>query len=188
MAAAIQAHLQARSSLLPYFEVNLTIMFDDLKDSTSYVAAHGDRRWQQLMQQHHDLLHPIIARHHGQVIKNLGDGSLAIFPNAAAAVRAALEIQQELHRHNQTALPENQLHLRLGLHSGRALLSDTDVLGLAVSQAARVCGEANAGEIVISETTYHEAGEAASVFESLGVRKLKGIEGEVRLYRKGVQR
>lgn len=187
MAASVQAYFQTNRSLVQPFEVELTTLFDDIKDSTAYVAEHGDRQWQQLMQQHNNLLHPIIARHQGQVVKNLGDGSLAIFADAALAVHAALDIQQELQHHNRAISSENQLHVRIGLHTGRALLSDTDVLGLAVSLATRVCSEADAGEVVISEDTYRQAGEVAAGFEALGARELKGVEGEVGLYRRVVQ-
>ncbi len=163
-------------------------MFDDIKDSTSYISQHGDLKWQELMQQHNDLLHPIIERQPGQVVKNLGDGSLATFPNAAEAVRAALEIQAELRRHNRRAGAGSQLYIRLGLHTGRALLGAVDVLGLAVSLASRVCDQANADEVVISEATYRQAGNAAAEFEAVGRQRLKGIAEPVALYRRVVQK
>jgi class 3 adenylate cyclase len=56
---------------------------------------------------------------------------------------------------------------------------------LAVNLAARVCGQAEAGEIVISEATYHEAEEVTTDFKSLGLRPLKGVEEPVGLYRLG---
>lgn len=187
IAASIQAHLPVGSPLFEQFEVELTLLVDDIKDSTPYVTQYGDRQWQQLAQQHNDLLHPLILQHHGRVVKNTGDGSLAVFPDTIEAVQAALEIQAALHRHNCAALPINQLHVRLGLHTGRALLSATDVLGLAVNLATRVCGQADAGEVVISEATYCQAGDVAAGFAALGPRQLKGIAEPVLLYRKTLQ-
>ncbi len=187
IAASIQEYLQPHHPLFEHFEVELTIMFDDIKDSISYIAQHGDRKWQELIQQHDDLLHPVIKRHGGHVVKSLGDGSLAIFSNAAEAAQAALEIQCDLLRHNRQAKSSNQLYIRLGLHTGRALLSAADVLGLAVSLASRVCNQADANEIVISEATYHQAGDAAADFESMGPQRLKGIAEPIALYRRSYQ-
>ncbi len=186
LAQAIQNQVQSNASDYALSE-NLTIMFDDIKDSTAYAGKHGDQQWHQLVQRHDQLLKPIINRYQGRVIKSLGDGSLSIFPGASGAVQAALKIQQALHIANQTASPIDQLHIRLGIHTGPALLSTTDVLGLAVSLASRVCGQADAGEIVISEATYKQAGDLAANFEIIGERKLKGIEKPQKLYRKPLE-
>jgi len=178
---------QSETSLFERFEINMTVMFDDIKDSTPYVFQYGDQNWLALVQQHDDLLHPIIAAHKGRVINNLGDGSLSIFPNATQAVQAAQEIQSELQRFNGKAKPLNQLHIRLGLHTGQAIVRGDDILGLAVHIASRICGKADAGEIVISETTYQAAGDVALDCENLGQQKLKGIPEPITLYRKSLQ-
>ncbi|MFQ5419933.1 MAG: adenylate/guanylate cyclase domain-containing protein, partial [Anaerolineae bacterium] len=98
-------------------------------------------------------------RHYeGRVMNHLGDGSLSIFTDAAQAVRAAQAMQTALHQHNRSAPANRQMPLRIGLHSGKALVGHETVLGLAVNLAARVCETAVAGEIVVSEATYEMGG------------------------------
>jgi class 3 adenylate cyclase/thiamine kinase-like enzyme len=159
----------------------VTIMFDDIVDSTGYIQAHDDQQWQQLVQLHDRLLHPIVTHYEGRVVNQLGDGHLTIFSDATKAVLAALDIQRTLHGHNETAPAEWQLPVRIGLHTGKALVG-TMVLGLAVNLAARVCETAVSGEVVISKATYEMSGTA--VFVPLGENPLKGFDDPVDLYGK----
>lgn len=166
-----------------FLEADVTIMFEDIADSTGYIRRHGDPQWQKLVQQHDTTLHKIIGHYKGRVMNQLGDGSLSIFSDAAQAVRAALAIAAALGERNRNAGPAWQLPVRIGLHSGKALVGRNMVLGLAVNLASRVCDTAVAGEIVISEATYEMGRGEAAVFQPFGSQKLKGFTNPITLYR-----
>ena len=46
-----------------------------------------------------ELIEPILARHEGRIVKLMGDGALVEFPSASEAVRAAVEVQEAVSRH-----------------------------------------------------------------------------------------
>ena len=65
-----------------------------------------------------------VAGHGGRIVDTAGDSVLAVFPSAIGAVEAAIEIQDELGRRNET-LPEDQrMHFRLGVNLGDVIEKD----------------------------------------------------------------
>lgn len=183
LAALVQEHVRRNYPLPSLFKIECTIMFDDLKDSVRYVVKYGDQAWQELMQRHDTLVKPIIAQHRGQVVKGLGDGCLAIFVEAREAVQAALAIQRSVQEQNSILAPEQGLRIRIGLHTGPVIAGADDILGLTVSLAARICGVADEGEIVISEQTCQQAAGVSAGFAAIEPRLLKGLDQPVSLYR-----
>ena len=78
-----------------------TILVTDLVGSTAIRVRLGEEQADTLRRVHDDLLTAAVTGHGGTVVKGLGDGVLAMFPGAAEAVAAAVEIQQEAHRHGR---------------------------------------------------------------------------------------
>ena len=182
LAQTIHSQLTANKSSFSQVE-NITIVFDDIKNSTVYADQCGDVQLQQLIKRHDDLLYSVISNYHGRIIKNIGDGSLFIFSDAGEAVEAAIAIQKAVHQANQTASTQDKFQVRIGAHTGRALVNELDILGLAVSIASRICNQADAGEIFISEITHQQAGDGIKDFKQAGTFQLNGLQETVILYR-----
>lgn len=158
---------------LPPPERQITvIVFTDLVGSTSRAAATGDAEWKRLLDHHDGVNRNAVVRRGGEVIKTTGDGVFALLPSATAAIEAAQAIRKELGEHD--------LAVRIGIHLGEVDRRGTDVSGLAVNVAARIMGEASAGQILVSDLVTAVA--VSPAFEAVGVRTLKGVEGEWNLF------
>src|SRR5687768_14108293 len=107
----------------------VTILFSDIKGSTSYFERKGDVEGLAMLQRHNTLLFPCVEREGGRVIKTIGDAIMACFEDPVAAVKAAIGMQQALERDRVTMPDDEQIHIRVGLHTGLGLLKDNDVYG-----------------------------------------------------------
>lgn len=168
---------------------NLTLLFTDLKGSTSLYDRIGDLNAYNLMREHFALLREIVAGRHGAIVKTMGDAIMASFSNPASALEAAAM----MHRETQKVLRGGEeLILKIGLHSGPCVAVETneqlDYFGQTVNIASRVQEVAEAGEIVCTEGVY-EAASAAGVIERTGLTAgqdqalLKGVGNPVTIYR-----
>ena len=92
-----------------------------------------------------ELVNPKIGEHRGRIVKNTGDGFLAMFDSASRAVRCGLKITQAAHRIG--------LGIRVGCHTGEIALVAGSARGVAVHTAARVMATAEAGNVFVSKTT-----------------------------------
>ncbi len=137
---------------------NVTVMFTDIVDSTRYWDAEGDVNGRLMVDQHNQLVFPVIRKFKGKIIKTIGDSVMASFKSPDKAMRAAIGIQQSLAAHRE----ENEnfnLKIRIGMHSGEALIERNDVFGDTVNVAARVESEADADEILVSSYTKEQVGD-----------------------------
>jgi class 3 adenylate cyclase len=127
----------------------MTIVFTDIVGSTVMMERLGEDRWVELMLLHNRLVRDCVAVHDGEVVKSQGDGFMAVFASATAALSCAVELQQILARHNARH-PDEQLAVRIGVHTGNIYATEHDFLGKAVVLAARITGRARGGEILVS--------------------------------------
>jgi class 3 adenylate cyclase len=117
-----------------------------------------------------------IVRNGGRLLKELGDGVLAMFDSVSSAVVTAREIQS-------AAQAAGLFQLRIGIHLGEVTVSAGDVFGDGVNIAARIEAFAEPGTIVASETVYNNVRNKDGVnCLDLGIRELKGIAEPIRLY------
>jgi class 3 adenylate cyclase len=150
----IQALLQARASAeqeLERMRSPVTILFSDIKGSTSYFEKKGDHEGLVMVQRHNGLLIPIIEHSGGVVVKTIGDAIMARFEDPVDAVHAAVGMQRALESDRAGRVSEDQIHVRIGLHTGRGLIKDNDVFGDVVNAASRVQHEAQPDQILITE-------------------------------------
>ncbi len=130
----------------------ITIMFTDIVDSTRYWDSQGDLNGRLMVDQHNRLVFPVIKRFKGNIIKTIGDSVMASFKTPENALRAAAGIQQSIEAYRRNH--ENfKLEVRIGLHTGEALVEKNDVFGDTVNVAARVEAEADANEVLVSKST-----------------------------------
>src|SRR5215218_5094867 len=151
-----------------------TVLFTDIVDSTRVATELGDRRWHRTLDQHNAVVRKHLARFRGREIKTTGDGFLASFDGPARAIRAADAIRAELR--------ELGLEVRVGLHTGEVELVGEDIGGIAVHIAARVMGQAGAGELLCSRTVKDLVAGSGFRFADRGTHRLKGIPDDWQLY------
>ena len=151
-----------------------TILFTDLVDSTARAAELGDRRWRHLLERHDAAVRRQLALHRGREVKTVGDGFLATFDGPARAIRCADALRGEL--------GSLGLEVRSGIHTGEVELIGDDLGGIAVNIGARIGAEAVAGEVLVSSTVRELVVGSGLEFADRGVRSLKGVPGEWRLF------
>jgi class 3 adenylate cyclase len=151
-----------------------TVLFTDIVGSTERARELGDRRWRDLLEQHHTLVRRELERFRGREVDTAGDGFLATFDGPARALRCARAITE--------AVRPLGLEVRAGVHTGEVELADNAVRGIAVHTGARVAAHAGAGEVLVSQTVKDLVAGSGIEFDDRGPRELKGIPGEWRLY------
>ncbi|TAV74246.1 adenylate/guanylate cyclase domain-containing protein [Rhizobium leguminosarum] len=131
-----------------------------------------------------DVFEPVIERHHGRLVKTMGDGLLVEFQSVVDALRCAVEVQQLKATQSAAALPEHRLEFRIGINLGDIIVEGEDIQGDGVNIADRIQALAEPGGIAISGTTYDQVKSKIPVgFASLGEQRLKSITEPVRVYR-----
>jgi class 3 adenylate cyclase len=142
--------------------------------STEHQARVGPREWSRLTDQHEALVRDLLARHRGREVKTIGDGFLATFDGTARGLRCAAEIVK--------GAEGVGLLLRAGVHAGEVELRGSDIAGLTVTIASRVCDLAGPGEVLVTRTvTDHVVGSDIG-FDNRGKHKLKGVPGSWQLF------
>jgi pimeloyl-ACP methyl ester carboxylesterase len=151
-----------------------TVLFTDIVGSTELAADLGDRRWRELLEQHHTLVRRELDRFRGRELNTAGDGFLATFDGPARAIACACSVRDAARRLG--------LQIRFGLHTGELELHGSEIRGIAVHTGARVVGKAGPGEVLASSTVRDLVAGSGLEFEDRGSHELKGVPGEWRLY------
>ena len=105
---------------------------------------------------HRTLVAPGIKDHGGRVVKLMGDGLLAEFASAVAAVGCAHQIQQALAGREPDTDAEHRLLLRIGVNLGDIIIDGQDIYGDGVNVAARLEALAEPGGLVVSEAVHQQ--------------------------------
>jgi class 3 adenylate cyclase len=158
----------------------VVIAFSDIEGSTELNEELGDREWVKLLERHNKLIYKHVEAHGGHVVKSQGDGFMIAFPDPAKAVLCSIAVQRAL-----TANPErwDNIRVRIGLHMGSSVRRGDDLFGRNVAMAARVAGQADGGEILVSAAV-REAIEDSSEIALGRAREveLKGLRGTHEVY------
>lgn len=120
---------------------------------------------------------PTLVRHHGRIVKLMGDGALIEFASAVDATLCAMALQ------SVAAATDPSLRFRMGLNLGDVIAEDGDLYGEGVNIAARLQALAEPGGIILSEAVReHVARKLSLALEDLGPMSLKNIERAVRAF------
>ena len=151
-----------------------TVLFTDIVGSTERAAELGDRRWTELLAEHHRVVRAELEHHRGRIVRVEGDGTLSTFDGPARAINCATAIRR--------ALIPLGVEIRAGLHTGELELAETGVEGIAVHIGARVAALAGPGDVLVSSTVKDLVVGSGIDFEDRGARELKGVPGEWRVH------
>jgi class 3 adenylate cyclase len=151
-----------------------TVLFTDIVDSTRLATELGDRRWRDLLEEHHKVVRTCLERFEGREVKTTGDGFLAVFDGPTRAVECAQGITADM--------PSLGIQVRAGLHTGEVELMGDDVGGIAVHVAARISALGDAGVVLTSRTVRDLAAGSGIEFDSFGRHALKGVADEWDVY------
>ncbi|HEX2159934.1 MAG TPA: adenylate/guanylate cyclase domain-containing protein [Actinomycetes bacterium] len=160
----------------------LIFLFTDVEGST--------RLWERLpqamkaaLERHDRILQAAVAGSNGQVVKTTGDGMMATFASAAAAVSACLTVQRDLAAEPWGAT--GALRVRMGLHAGEAATRSSDYFGPAVNRTARIMAVGHGGQVLLSSAAAalvtDQLPDGAGL-RDLGVHRLKDLGRAERLF------
>lgn len=159
----------------------VVILFTDIQESTALNERIGDRAWVKLIARHDEMVHRLVAKHGGHVVKSQGDGFMIAFARAEPAVRCATAIQRALQR--RTGKQHTAIRVRIGVHLGRSVRRGDDLFGRNVAMAARVAAAADGAQILISEAVRDAVAGCPGITVDAGREtELKGFAGSHRLY------
>ncbi len=162
-------------------EVQLAILFADVCGSTKLYEVHGDAKAREAIAKCVDLMSEATTHQGGRVVKTIGDEVMATFDTADDAAQAAAEMQEGITEGmNVDGKP---LAIRIGFHFGPALLENNDVFGDAVNVAARMAGQAKAGQILTTNLTLTSLSDIwQASTRQVDLAQLKGKKDEVAMY------
>jgi class 3 adenylate cyclase len=157
-------------------------LFADLRGYTAFVEAHGDEAAANLLDAYRRIVRQVVRGSGGAEIKTEGDSFYVVFPSASQAVRCGLAI--EAAAASWTAQePGQPIAVGIGVHAGETAETAEGYVGLAVNIAARICAQASAGEVLVSDTVRALVRSSADVtFSPRGKRRLKGIVEPIAVY------
>jgi TolB-like protein/class 3 adenylate cyclase len=160
------------------------ILVADIVGYSRLAGADEDRILARLRTLRSDLIDPILAVHHGRVVKRTGDGAIVEFRSVVDAVRCAIEVQSGLAERNAGLPPEKRIEYRVGIHLGDVVEeADGDLMGDGVNIAARLEGVAKPGAICLSEQAYWQVkGRLDLKVSDLGATQLKNIAEPIHAY------
>jgi adenylate cyclase len=160
------------------------ILVADIVGYSRLAGADEDRILARLRTLRSDLIDPILAVHHGRVVKRTGDGAIVEFRSVVDAVRCAIEVQSGLAERNAGLPPEKRIEYRVGIHLGDVVEEDDgDLMGDGINIAARLEGVAKPGAICLSEQAYWQVkGRLDLAVTDLGATQLKNIAEPIRVY------
>jgi class 3 adenylate cyclase len=164
----IESYLAQREQMESLFQEKytrvLSVMFTDLKGSTTIAETEGDLVSRMLIKQHNDIVMPAIKEGNGVFVKSIGDGTLSYFETAIDAVRAAVRIQKGMDALNMSGKFKIPVLMRVGIHTGKCIVEQSDIFGDTVNTASRFESSANPGEIFLSEDTYNALSDRSEIY------------------------
>jgi class 3 adenylate cyclase len=155
-----------------------TVLFTDIVGSTEMCSKHGDDAAIAMLNVHDRIVRAAIGEQFGREVKHTGDGIMAAFNSAAGAVRSACKVLGELRDHN-AAGPEFPVDVRIGIAAGEPVEQAADLFGSTVQLAARLCAQANPGQILVANVVADLCIGKNLRFVDAGECELKGFEGKI---------
>ena len=154
----------------------VTFLFTDIEGSTRLLQELGDD-FAGVLARHREVARVIFEQQDGHEVDTQGDAFLVAFSRARDAVAAAAFVQR--------ASADEDIRVRIGIHSAEAISTDEGYVGLGVHRAARVCAAAHGGQVLLSQATRELLRETPledAELRDLGEHRLKDLANAQRLY------
>jgi class 3 adenylate cyclase len=159
----------------------VTMLLTDVEGSTALVHRLGDG-YGDLLERLRALLRDAALGSGGHVVEARADEFFAVFEQPAAALAMALSVQRELR--TRASAGDEEVRVRIGIHSGYPTRARSNYIGMAVHTAARVCDAAHGGQIVVSGDFRTAIGVALPNgvrLRRLGAYQLRGLPDEIEM-------
>ncbi|MEA2652484.1 MAG: adenylate cyclase, partial [Chloroflexota bacterium] len=158
-------------------------LFADLRGYSAFTERHGDQAARELLTRYRRSVRDVIGKFDGAEIRTEGDSFYVVFDSVSQAVRAGLAILVAVAEPSADATT-HPVPVGIGVHAGEAEDSAEGIVSSAVNVAARICAQAQPGELLVSDTVRAlTRGYLDVSFQARGRRHLKGIAEPVALYR-----
>ncbi|MFL5867951.1 MAG: adenylate/guanylate cyclase domain-containing protein [Thermoleophilaceae bacterium] len=157
----------------------MAIVFTDLVEFSDFALEAGDETALELLRQVGEAIEPPVGEHGGEVVKRLGDGMMAVFPEPQQALDAVVEAQERL---SGVQADGYQPRIRAGLHVGQPRKLGGDYLGVDVNIAARVAEEAGPDELLVSDRAMAELDGEALKAKRKRRFSVKGVPKDLTVY------
>jgi class 3 adenylate cyclase len=188
---------QGDESILESHRREIVVVFCDIRGFTAFAERAEPEEVMALLKDYHAALGPIVTRYEGTLDKYGGDGMMVFFndplPTPEPAKRA-IEMALAMREAAQALLKTwrglgHDIGFGVGISQGYATLGqigfaermDYTAIGTVTNLAARLCGEAKDGQILISRRVATAVNDTASL-EEIGDLSLKGLSQAVAVY------
>lgn len=163
---------------------DIAVLFTDVVGSTNFFKTHGDLRGREMLRTHHNMAMSIVEEYGGSLIKEVGDSVLVYFPDPKEALKAAIMMQHKFLLHNREGGPNDEIHVRIGLHYGKVIVEEKDIYGDVVNVAAKLTNLANGDQIFVSDEVYNTTKEVPSInFELTNFWNMKNVPTGLTIYK-----
>lgn len=155
--------------------VQTTVVFTDLHGSTAVFEALGNALATETVTEITTWVTQQCVQSGGKVVKTLGDGVLAMFPDGQSAVNAVIGIQRTHSKRLLRSPVELRMPMRIGVASGEVEIVAGDCYGDAVNVASRLCDLCGPYQIWANAASLTSATETqGSSFRVLGPINIRG--------------
>jgi adenylate cyclase len=159
----------------------VALLVSDIEGSTELFERLGEDGARRVVHVHNRVLRQCLRAYQGREVQHTGDGMIAAFTSSSLAVHCSVAVQQGCASHNRLS-PREQLRVRIGLHAGLVRQEESRLFGAAVNVTVRVCSQARAGQIVITEELAHRFDASSFPLIDRGVVPLKGLSRAFQLF------
>jgi predicted ATPase/class 3 adenylate cyclase len=153
----------------------VTFLFTDIEGSTLLLRELGGR-YADVLAEHNRVLREVFSRHGGLEVGSQGDSFFVAFLDAGSAVAAARDVQ--------AGLAGGPVRVRIGIHTGEAVVTEEGYVGIDVHRAARIMSAGHGGQVLLSESTRQLLGGNGELLD-LGEHRLKDLGAPHRLFQLG---
>jgi len=151
------------------------IMFTDIVGYTKIMEV-SESSAIQLRQRHREVFESVTAKYEGKIINYYGDGTLSIFKSTVNSVKCAVELQKHF-------CQKPKVPLRIGIHTGDIILTESDIIGDSVNLASRIESLGIAGAILVSEMVVEEIKNQEGLpVKRIGSFHFKNVEKPKEIY------
>ncbi|MBI3298040.1 MAG: RDD family protein [Elusimicrobia bacterium] len=162
---------------------HLTILLTDIKGFTDKTSHKSRAAIQELLDEHRDIVLPVLEKGGGKLVKTIGDAFLMTFESPTDAVLAGIAVQEGLRQRNEGKAEADRIEVRIAINAGEVNLAEGDIFGEPVNITARIEGMAEAGEVTFTEAVYLAMNKNEVPSSEVGLWQLKGIPEKIRVYK-----